>query len=57
MLVGGWPAAGKTTLSRALALELAVPYLSKDAVKESSTVDIPYLAETVRSALPDGGST
>ncbi|WP_210651374.1 AAA family ATPase [Nocardioides sp. SYSU D00065] len=35
MLVGGWPGSGKTTLSRALASELRVPYLSKDTVKEA----------------------
>ena len=35
VLVGGWPGSGKTTLSRALASSLDVPYLSKDAVKES----------------------
>ncbi len=35
MLVGGWPASGKTTLARALAGELALPYLGKDEVKES----------------------
>jgi predicted kinase len=35
VLVGGWPAAGKSTLARALAEELAIPCLSKDAVKES----------------------
>ena len=35
VLVGGWPASGKTTLSRALARELDVAYLSKDEVKEA----------------------
>ena len=35
MLVGGWPGSGKTTLARALAAELGVPYLAKDAVKEA----------------------
>ena len=35
MLVGGWPASGKTTLARALAYELEIPYLSKDEVKEA----------------------
>jgi predicted kinase len=35
VLVGGWPASGKTTLARALALELGVAYLSKDQVKEA----------------------
>lgn len=34
VLVGGWPAAGKTTLARALATELGIAYLSKDEVKE-----------------------
>lgn len=35
VLVGGWPASGKTTLARALAAELKVAYLSKDVVKEA----------------------
>lgn len=35
VLVGGWPASGKTTLSRALARELDIAYLSKDEVKEA----------------------
>ena len=35
VLVGGWPASGKTTLSRALARELDIAYLSKDDVKEA----------------------
>lgn len=35
VLVGGWPGSGKTTLSRALASDLAIPYLSKDDVKEA----------------------
>lgn len=35
VLVGGWPAAGKTTLARGLASELDVPYLSKDEIKEA----------------------
>ena len=45
MLVGGWPASGKTTLARALAGELALPYLGKDEVKESLM--------DVRGAPPD----
>jgi predicted kinase len=35
VLVGGWPASGKTTLARALAAELELPLLSKDEVKEA----------------------
>ena len=35
VLVGGWPASGKTTLARALATELGTAYLSKDEVKEA----------------------
>ncbi len=34
MLVGGWPGAGKTTLARALAAQLDMPFLSKDEIKE-----------------------
>lgn len=37
VLVGGWPASGKTTLARALAAELGVAYLAKDDVKEALT--------------------
>ena len=35
MLVGGWPASGKTTLAHGLADELRLPRLSKDDVKEA----------------------
>ena len=35
VLVGGWPGSGKTTLARALALELKIAYLAKDDVKEA----------------------
>lgn len=35
VLVGGWPGAGKTTLARPLAAELALARLSKDEVKEA----------------------
>ena len=35
VLVGGWPGSGKTTVARALASELQLPYLSKDEVKEA----------------------
>ena len=35
VLVGGWPASGKTTLARALASRLEVAYLSTDVVKEA----------------------
>ena len=35
VLVGGWPGSGKTTVARALASELALPYLGKDEVKEA----------------------
>lgn len=35
VLVGGWPAAGKTTVARALAYEMGLAFLSKDEVKEA----------------------
>ncbi|MCU7722631.1 AAA family ATPase [Actinoplanes sp. KI2] len=35
VLVGGWPASGKTTIARALASGLRLPYLAKDEVKEA----------------------
>ncbi len=35
VLVGGWPASGRTTLSRALAADAGLPLLAKDAVKEA----------------------
>ena len=34
VLVGGWPGSGKTTLARALAPVLGLPYLGKDDLKE-----------------------
>jgi predicted kinase len=37
VLVGGWPAAGKTTVATALAARLGLPYLAKDEVKEALT--------------------
>ncbi len=35
VLVGGWPGSGKSTLSAALATELGLALLSKDAIKEA----------------------
>ncbi len=35
VIVGGWPGSGQTTLSRALVLELGIPHLSKNVVKEA----------------------
>jgi predicted kinase len=50
VLVGGWPAAGKTTLARALASELDIAYLSKDEVKEAlmDTLGAPSTVEESR---------
>ena len=49
VLVGGWPAAGKTTLSRLLASELEVACLSKDEVKEA-LMDALGAPETVEQS-------
>ncbi|MGA9749482.1 MAG: AAA family ATPase, partial [Nocardioides sp.] len=35
VLVGGWPGSGKSTLSRVLATEVGLPWLSKDEIKEA----------------------
>jgi len=35
VLVGGWPGSGRTTLARALATEMEMPYLSKEETKEA----------------------
>jgi predicted kinase len=50
VLVGGWPAAGKTTLARALASELEFAYLAKDEVKEAlmDTLGAPSTVEESR---------
>ncbi|MFI5523786.1 hypothetical protein [Streptomyces platensis] len=45
VLVNGLPAAGKTTLARALADALTLPLFSKDAVKET-------LADTLAAIRP-----
>ncbi len=35
VLVGGWPASGKSTLAGGLAMQLQLPLLSKDEIKEA----------------------
>jgi predicted kinase len=47
VLVNGVPAAGKTTLARALSRRLSVPLLSKDVIKEAH-------AEVFGAQSPDG---
>ena len=51
MLVAGWPAAGKSTLARALATELDLPLLAKDEIKEAMMDGLgcpPTVAESRR---------
>lgn len=50
ILIAGMPATGKTTFAQKLALELGVPRLSKDAIKESlyDTLGFRSRAEKVR---------
>ncbi|HEY9241563.1 MAG TPA: AAA family ATPase [Streptosporangiaceae bacterium] len=42
VLVAGWPAAGKSTLARALAAELGLPLLAKDEIKEALMDGLGY---------------
>jgi predicted kinase len=49
VLVGGWPASGKSTLSRALAAELGIAYLAKDEVKEALTDQLGAPASVAES--------
>jgi predicted kinase len=49
VLVGGWPASGKTTLARAVASELQFAYLSKDEVKEA-LMDVLGAPSTVEAS-------
>jgi 2-phosphoglycerate kinase len=44
VLVGGWPAAGKSTLARSLAAELELPLLAKDEIKEALMDGLGYPA-------------
>ena len=49
MLVAGWPAAGKSTLARALAAELGLPLLAKDEIKEALMDGLGYPATVAQS--------
>ena len=43
VLINGLPGSGKTTLATALAAELAVPLISKDAIKEALAAAVPQV--------------
>jgi predicted kinase len=49
VLVAGWPAAGKSTLARALAAELDLPLLAKDEIKEALMDGLGYPATVAQS--------
>lgn len=49
VLVAGWPAAGKSTLARALATELGLPLLAKDEIKEALMDGLGYPATVAQS--------
>lgn len=51
VLIGGWPASGKTTLARALAPELGFTYLAKDDIKEAlmDVLGVPSDVESSRT--------
>jgi predicted kinase len=49
VLVAGWPAAGKSTLARALAAELGLPLLAKDEIKEALMDALGYPATVAQS--------
>jgi predicted kinase len=49
VLVAGWPAAGKSTLARALAAELGLPLLVKDEIKEALMDGLGYPATVAQS--------
>jgi predicted kinase len=49
VLVAGWPAAGKSTLARALAAELGLPLLAKDEIKEALMDSLGYPATVAES--------
>jgi predicted kinase len=48
VLVAGWPAAGKSTLARALAAELGLPLLAKDEIRPRGHADSPARRRVTR---------